>query len=72
MTSSKHGHANYGQFAKHLLWPIRRYVSVTNLKLFESMEIELRAKEAGEFSVMLCETMGLWAFFLPTNMAAAI
>ena len=40
-------------------------VSVPNFNLFGPMKTELRAKEVGEFSIMLYENMG-------TNMAAAI
>ena len=42
-----------------LVWPIRPYnVSVPNLNLFEPIKTELRAKEVGEFSIMLYGKMG--------------
>ena len=40
-----------------LIWPTKR-VSVPNLKSFVPTKIELRAKEVGEFSIMLYGKMG--------------
>ena len=52
MTSSKHDHANYYQFAQNFDMAYRtiQRVSVPNLKLLRQMNTELRTKEAGEFS----------------------
>ena len=57
MTSSKHGHANYDQFAPNsdMKYKTIQRVFVPNLKLFEP---ELKAKEVGEFSIMLYGEMG--------------
>ena len=42
-----------------LIWPITiKRVSVPNLKSFGQTKTELRAKEVGEFSVMLYGKMG--------------
>ena len=37
-------------------------VSVPNLKSFGPKKTELRAKEVGEFSVMLCGKINVWGF----------
>ena len=42
-----------------LIWPLTiKRVSVPNLKLFGPTKTELRAKEVGEFSVMLYVKIG--------------
>ena len=41
-----------------------RFISVLNLKLFESMKTELLAKEDVEISVMLYSKIGRWATWL--------
>ena len=37
-----------------------KHVSVRNLKSFGPTKTESRAKEVGEFSIMLCGKMGWW------------
>ena len=65
MTSSKHDCANYDRFVPNfdMAHKTIKRVSVPNLKSLGPPESELRAKEVGEFSVMLYGKMG-WGRFL--------
>ena len=60
MTSSKHDNANYHQFAPNfgIAYKTIQRVSVPNLNLFGPVKTELRAKEVGEFSIMLYGKIG--------------
>ena len=48
-----------------LVLPTIKHVSVPNLKSFGQTKTELRAKEVGEFSIMLYWKMGWWTFSCP-------
>ena len=56
----KHDYANYERFVPNfdMAYKTIKRVSVPNLKSFVPTKTELRAKEVGEFSVMLYGKMG--------------
>ena len=60
MTSSKHDHANFDQFAPNfdIIYKTIQRVSVPNLNFFGPMKTKSLVEEAGEFSIMLYEKMG--------------
>ena len=54
-------------FSQILVWTVKPYNSMLNLRLFGSVKTELCTKDAKQFSITLNGKMGWWA-----SLAAAI